>query len=149
VIDEGGVAVRPAGCPTLRLMEVSVEQAATRLGVTPEAVRARLRNGRLRGRQVRRGRRNVWRVNELSLSVWERQRGGAGRVDRPRVLGAARLAEPDQDATPQPEARDGGAAPGLDLTLKEGERDRLLAEIEQLRRQVAVLGEAVAALARR
>lgn len=56
-------------------MEVSVEEAARRLGVTEEAVRSKLRNGQLPGRQLTVGRRRVWRVQLEGLSAWEARRG--------------------------------------------------------------------------
>jgi excisionase family DNA binding protein len=55
-------------------MEVSVAQAAFEVGVTEEAVRALLREGRLGGRRVQVGRRQTWRVDADDVAAWKARR---------------------------------------------------------------------------
>jgi excisionase family DNA binding protein len=55
-------------------VDVSVAQAARAVGVTEEAVRAQLREGRLRGRRVQVGRRQTWRVDAAEVAAWKARR---------------------------------------------------------------------------
>jgi hypothetical protein len=55
-------------------MELTVYEAARRVGVTEEAVRNLLRKGVLRGRQIHVGHRLVWRVDSEAVAVWQVRR---------------------------------------------------------------------------
>jgi excisionase family DNA binding protein len=114
-------------------MEVSVNEAARRLGVSQEAVRSRLRDGELKGRQVPRGRRRLWLVDAEDLAVWEARRRSWQEVDRLQL----NLVPDSPEPTPEAQAVGEQAAGGID------ERD---AEIARLRRQVAALKGALVAL---
>lgn len=61
-------------------MEISVAEAARRVGVSCEAVRAQLRDGTLKGRRVGYGRRMLWYVDAADVAAWaaRRPRWGAG-----------------------------------------------------------------------
>jgi hypothetical protein len=104
-------------------MELSVAEAARAVGVTEEAVRSSLREGKLHGRRVQRGLRTVWVVDADAVDEW-RQR-------RPHAPGAAMaLCFDDRD-------RAGGAA-GVPVAAG-GELEALRAENARLRAALAAL----------
>jgi hypothetical protein len=67
-------------------MEMGVPAAAAELGVTEEAIRVRLRNGELRGRRVRVGRRDRWFIDAADVAMWKRRRIIAGAAVPGEVL---------------------------------------------------------------
>lgn len=112
-------------------MDLSVNEAARRLGVSQEAVRSRLRGGDLKGRQVPRGRRQMWLVDAEDLAVWEARRRDWQEIEGRRTM-------------PRSDARDtagAGSLPHEECILDE--RD---VEIARLRRQIEALKEALRAL---
>jgi len=57
-------------------VELTVKQAAEKLGITPRAVRERLTTGKLKGRKVEGRRGNEWRVLADAAGLRTRKRGG-------------------------------------------------------------------------
>ena len=66
---------------------LSVQQAAGRLGVTPDMVRKAIRQGHLRAQSLsQEGRRPYYIVTEVALQDYERRpKGKPGRKLRPRT----------------------------------------------------------------
>lgn len=98
-------------------------EVAEAVGVSEEAVRSRLREGRLTGRRVRVGRRSMWRADAAAVDAW--------RMSRRLSV----LSEPKQEAlfiSAAPGVVPGAAEPAD----REGQRVAVLeAEVARLRRR--------------
>jgi hypothetical protein len=81
------------GATMQAMVELSVAEAAERVGVTEEAVRLALRKGLLTGRRVQAGQRLVWRVDAEAVAAWQVRR----EHTNPSGIGRPELASPGPD----------------------------------------------------